>query len=100
MHEPARQQQNYKNMRKVFSGKTGDSGSTGPINPYEEEDIGKRFALLKDQMQLQENSSALENNLQTAPTPGAKGPGMPAPPLPNRKTRDYSEYQTVGGKHV
>lgn len=87
-------------MRKVFSGKTGDSGSTGPINPYEEEDIGRRFALLKDKMLLQEDSSAQENNLQTAPTPGAKGPGMPAPPLPNRKTRDYSEYQTVGGKHV
>jgi len=50
VHEPARQQQNYKNIRKVLAnGSLGDSGGA-PVDPFDEEDVGRRFELLKNKM--------------------------------------------------
>ena len=61
VHEPARQAQNYKNMRKVFnSNAVGDSGGA-PFDPFEEDDIGRRFELLKDQM-MREGLPSNENS--------------------------------------
>ena len=51
IHERARQQKNYENMRKMLNQKKGslsqEGGKSPSKSPFDEEDIGKRFALLK-----------------------------------------------------
>ena len=48
-------------MRKVFnSDAVGDSGGS-PADPFEEDDIGRRFELLKDQM-MREGLPSNENS--------------------------------------
>ena len=59
VHEPVRQQKNYDNMRKVLASKT-KTGESSPTNPFEEDDIAKRFQLLKEQMHVEENASSLK----------------------------------------
>ena len=56
VHERARQQKNYENMRKMLQ-KPGAPADGAKNNPFDEDDIGKRFQLLKDQMNVQENES-------------------------------------------
>ena len=56
IHERARQQKNYENMRKMLI-QGGSKQVTDSSNPFEVDDVGKRFQMLKDQMNVQENES-------------------------------------------
>ena len=88
MHEPARQKQNYKNIRKVLAnGSLGDSGAA-PEDPFEEVDVGRRFERLKEEMGHAGGSQGAQSSLVPPPRPTV-----------NRK-RDYNDYHTVGGKKV
>ena len=77
VHEKARMQQNYENMRKMLSQKkTG-----GKSDPFEEDDVGKRFQLLKAQMNVQENDSQEAINQSALSNITDSQPGDPAGPV-------------------
>ena len=90
VHEPARQKQNYINMRKVFARKDED-GDASSTNPFDEEDVGRRFQLLKEQMHVEENASTLEVK-----------PSEPAGPISGstKKKNDFADYRAVNGTHI
>ena len=71
-------------MRKVL----GDSGSAPEENPFDEEDIGRRFELLRDK-ESKVDQDPLSSRIQLKKS--------------NQKRkfqRDYNDYHTVAGKKV
>ena len=58
VHERARQQKNYENMRKMLVHQGGNKQASDSSNPFEVDDVGKRFQMLKEQMNVQENDSS------------------------------------------
>lgn len=75
----------------LANGSVGDSGGA-PADPFDEDDVGRRFELLKDQMGAEASSGSQ--------TIQANGMVPPPRPIRNPRARDYSDYQTVGGRQV